>query len=172
MSPVATGGPRGIPAFYTQLLPTVKKRLPTPFSPREGPSGRLRIGRGRPFCGSIRPVWYHPSERATIIGIEALNQSETAARACGFAIRKHPFGHWRSRSVFADLIEFLALGQPRAVVFDVLFTENERGYGVAPGALGPNDARLVAATREGARGYPAFEIHKEEAEEVDQTLLP
>ena len=81
-------------------------------------------------------------------------------------------GRWPwPRSVFADLIEFLALGQPRAVVFDVLFTENERGYGVAPGALGPNDARLVAATREGARVYHAFEIHKDEADEVNKTLL-
>lgn len=81
-------------------------------------------------------------------------------------------GRWPwPRSVFADLIEFLALGQPRAVVFDVLFTENERGYGVAPGALGPNDARLVAATREGARVYHAFEIHKDEADEINKTLL-
>lgn len=81
-------------------------------------------------------------------------------------------GRWPwPRSVFADLIEFLALGQPRAVVFDVLFTENERGYGVAPGALGPNDARLVAATRESARVYHAFEIHKDEADEINKTLL-
>lgn len=78
-------------------------------------------------------------------------------------------GRWPwPRSVFADLIEFISMGDPGAILFDILFTENERYY---KGGLGPNDRRLVEAARAYNVVYNAQQILEDEQDEFNKTLL-
>lgn len=62
------------------------------------------------------------------------------------------------RAVYADLIEYLAMADARAVVFDILFTETQKDGST-------NDARLVEATRGGGRTIHAFQLFRDESEE-------
>jgi adenylate cyclase len=50
------------------------------------------------------------------------------------------------RSVYADLLDFLALGQPRAVVFDLLFSERQWAPGEDPSVLNAHDKAFMQAT--------------------------
>lgn len=78
-------------------------------------------------------------------------------------------GRWPwPRSVFADVIEFISMGSPKAIVFDILFTENETG---ARGGLGPGDRSLVAATRESGVVYHAQQIVVDSEDEYNKGLL-
>jgi adenylate cyclase len=64
------------------------------------------------------------------------------------------------RSVYADMLDFLSRGHPRAVVFDILFTENEKD---APGAaaLSVHDRRLIDTTRRTGFTYHAAQINND-----------
>lgn len=62
------------------------------------------------------------------------------------------------RGIYGDLVDFLALGNPRAVVFDILFVENQKEAGVRKGALGPNDRRLVSTSKKYPFVYHAMEM--------------
>lgn len=67
-------------------------------------------------------------------------------------------GRWPwPRSVHADLLDFLARGKPRAVVFDMLFVENQRDVN-ANGALHDHDQRLIDSTRETGFTYHAMQF--------------
>ncbi|WP_455212103.1 CHASE2 domain-containing protein [Kaarinaea lacus] len=58
-------------------------------------------------------------------------------------------GRWPwPRSVFADVIDFLAMGEPKAIVFDILFSENE-----TEDPANFSDRRLIEAT------YNAGNVH-------------
>lgn len=77
-------------------------------------------------------------------------------------------GRWPwPRSVYADLLEFLRIGEARAVAFDILFTEAE-GAGVRANI---NDRRLIGATRETGGAYHAFQLLKDETDEAGQVQL-
>jgi adenylate cyclase len=81
-------------------------------------------------------------------------------------------GRWPwPRSIFADLIEFLAMGGAKAVAFDILFTENERGYGLSAGEISPNDRRLIDSTGEFKNVYHAFQLLVDEEDEFNKNLL-
>jgi adenylate cyclase len=73
-------------------------------------------------------------------------------------------GRWPwPRSVFADLIDFLELGAPQAVIFDLLFVEKQLT------ANGPaNDARLMEATRDAANVYHAMQFMADTEDEVNK----
>lgn len=63
------------------------------------------------------------------------------------------------RSVYADLLEFLALGHPKAVVFDILFSENEKDTPDTT-AISRHDRRLIDTTqRTGFTYHTAQVIH-------------
>lgn len=70
---------------------------------------------------------------------------EASLRAMNPAYGRYPW----PRSVYAELLGYLALGSPQAVVFDLLFSEDEKD---AAGA-GHSDRRLAAAT---GRDGPVF----------------
>lgn len=62
-------------------------------------------------------------------------------------------GRWPwPRSVFADLIEFLSYGDPKSIIFDMLFVEAESAQRPSssglPSARNNNDERLINATRD------------------------
>ena len=76
-------------------------------------------------------------------------------------------GRWPwPRAVFAEATRFIALGQPKAIMFDVLFTETERGRAGSDG-----DRRLVQATREVGRVYHAAHLLQDNADERNRSLL-
>ena len=76
-------------------------------------------------------------------------------------------GRWPwPRAVFAEALDFIALGQPKAIVFDVLFTETERGrFGSA------GDRSLVRATRDAATVYHAVHLLQDREDERNKRLL-
>ncbi len=68
-------------------------------------------------------------------------------------------GRWPwPRSLYGDLLEFLAMGGARAVVFDLLFTERELG-------AGDGDLRLLEASAATGIAYHAFQLQKEAPDE-------
>ena len=71
-------------------------------------------------------------------------------------------GRWPwPRSVIADVIDFLALGEAKAIVFDILFSENETGD-----QANASDARLVQAT------YNAGKVHHAMLFMADDSIAP
>ena len=73
-------------------------------------------------------------------------------------------GRWPwPRSVHADVIDFLKLGGARAIVFDLLFTENE--------AAAESDARLVEATTAAGTVIHAMQLYRDSEDEHNTTLL-
>jgi adenylate cyclase len=81
-------------------------------------------------------------------------------------------GRWPwPRSVHADLIDFLSLGGAKAIVFDILFTENEKIQGVPPEMQGANDLRLAEATGAAGNVYHAAQILGDTEDEYNKGLL-
>lgn len=81
-------------------------------------------------------------------------------------------GRWPwPRSVHADVVDFLAMSGAKAVLFDILFTENERVFGTPKGALAPSDKSLVQSTASAGNVYHAAQIVIDEEDEYNKGLL-
>jgi adenylate cyclase len=81
-------------------------------------------------------------------------------------------GRWPwPRSVHADVVDFLAMGGAKAVMFDILFTENERVSGARKGVLAPGDMSLVESTASAGNVYHAAQIVIDDEDEYNNTLL-
>lgn len=81
-------------------------------------------------------------------------------------------GRWPwPRSVYADVIDFLSMGGARAVLFDILFTENERVPGLPTNTAGPNDLRLAEATASAGNVYHAANLIIDKPDEYNRGLL-
>jgi adenylate cyclase len=81
----------------------------------------------------------------------------------------HDAGRWPwPRSVHADLLDFLARGKPRAVVFDILFVENQRDVD-GTDLIHKHDQRLIDATRESGFSYHAMQLLTEPADDSHDT---
>ena len=65
------------------------------------------------------------------------------------------------RSVYADLLDFLALGQPRAVVFDLLFSERQWAPGQDPDALNTHDEAFMQASAQYGFVYQTAQLTHE-----------
>lgn len=92
---------------------------------------------------------------------------ETSLRAMNPIVGRWPW----PRSLEADLIDFLVLGGAKAVLFDILFTENERIPGAPPGTVGANDVRLVEATESAGNVYHAAQLLADVEDEYNKGLL-
>lgn len=104
----------------------------------------------------------HPSDEIAVILID-----EASLRSMNPVV-----GRWQwPRSVHADLIDFLALGGARAVLFDILFTENERVPGSPPNTVGLNDIRLSEATASAGNVYHAAQLLIDTEDEYNKNLL-
>ena len=75
------------------------------------------------------------------------------------------------RSVYADLIDYLALGGARAVVFDILFTETEKEGAARGQGMSPDDRRLVQASRDSGIAYHSMQIVREDANDNNRSQL-
>lgn len=81
-------------------------------------------------------------------------------------------GRWPwPRSVHADVVDFLAMSGAKAVLFDILFTENERVFGTRKGSLSPSDQSLVESTASAGNVYHAAQIVIDEEDEYNKSLL-
>ena len=66
-------------------------------------------------------------------------------------------GRWPwPRAIYSDLLDFLSMGEPAAVLFDILFTENQKD--INSEGLSTNDSQLVRATREAGNVYHAMQL--------------
>ena len=72
-------------------------------------------------------------------------------------------GRWPwPRSIYGDILDFLALGEPTAVVFDFLFTEKEQDTRSLQAGIGENDARFAEATAHNGVVYHAMQFFRQE----------
>ncbi|MDH5542877.1 MAG: adenylate/guanylate cyclase domain-containing protein [Nitrospinota bacterium] len=79
-------------------------------------------------------------------------------------------GRWPwPRAVYSDLLEFLAMGEPRAVFFDIMFAENQET--LDDGEIGPNDRALVLATYDSGNVFHAMQLLVDKEDEKNKTLL-
>lgn len=102
------------------------------------------------------------SERVAVILID-----EAAIRAMDKATGRWPW----PRSLHADIIEFLELGLPQAIVFDILFTEQQRAPGTTTTDQSPDDQRLIQATRQAGAAIHAMQILTDVPDETNAALL-
>ncbi len=80
-------------------------------------------------------------------------------------------GRWPwPRSVYADLLEFFAMAPPRAVIFDVMFSERQ-GAGGLGAPLDPHDQRLVEATAGAPFAVHAARLLRDTPDERNHHLL-
>ena len=78
-------------------------------------------------------------------------------------------GRWPwPRSVHADLLDFLARGKPRAVVFDMLFVENQRDV-MSTATIHAHDQRLIDTTRQTGFAYHAMQFLTERPDDNHET---
>lgn len=81
-------------------------------------------------------------------------------------------GRWPwPRSLHADVVDFLAAAGARRIVFDILFTENERNAGEADGKLNDNDARLASAVASAGNVVSAAQLVRDDPDEYNRSLL-
>jgi len=72
-------------------------------------------------------------------------------------------GRWPwPRSVQADVIDFLALGNPRAIVFDILFSEADAAA---------DDQRLAQASADAGNVIHAMQLYRDSEDEVNRSML-
>ena len=81
-------------------------------------------------------------------------------------------GRWPwPRYVHAQLIDFLSLCGARAIIMDILFTENESPQNVHSTGLSGNDFRLVESTGSARNVYHAVQIISDKTDEYNRDLL-
>ena len=81
-------------------------------------------------------------------------------------------GRWPwPRYIHAELIDFLSQIGARAIIMDILFTENEFAPDLTSGALSDNDLRLVQSTESAGNVYHAAQIISDEVDEYNRGLL-
>lgn len=79
-------------------------------------------------------------------------------------------GRWPwPRAIYSDLLEFLAMGRPKAVFFDILFTE--RSSSEKNPTSDSNDAQLASATANAGFVYHSMQILRDSEDEKNKTLL-
>ena len=81
-------------------------------------------------------------------------------------------GRWPwPRYIHAELIDFLSQIGARAIVMDILFTENEFDPNLSTGILSDNDFRFVQSTKSAKNVYHAVQIIGDEVDEYNKDLL-
>lgn len=81
-------------------------------------------------------------------------------------------GRWPwPRYIHAELIDFLSQIGARAIVMDILFTENEFTPDLSSGTLSDNDFRLVQSTKSAKNVYHAVQMITDIEDEYNKDLL-
>ena len=92
---------------------------------------------------------------------------EASLNALGEVVGRWPW----PRFIHAELIDFLSQIGARAVIMDVMFTENEFAPGLSSGTLSDNDFRLVESTKSAKNVYHTSQIISDEPDEYNRDLL-
>ena len=82
-------------------------------------------------------------------------------------------GRWPwPRAIYSDLLDFFSMGEPEAVLFDILFSENQKE--INSDELGHDDGQLVRATQEAGNVFHSMQllIDKEMNKWLDNRPLP
>lgn len=104
------------------------------------------------------------SERAAHGGVAVILVDEASLSAMNPLVGRWPW----PRSVQADVIDFLSLGNPRAIVFDILFSESESAIAAEPAV---NDQRLISATAKAGNVIHAMQLYRDNEDEINSSLL-
>lgn len=110
-------------------------------------------------------VKHYRADRVLPDDIAVVMIDEASLKAMNSLLGRWPW----PRSVYGDVLDFLALGKPRAVVFDFLFTENEMNNRLGPEA---NDRRFAEATAETGVVYHAMQFFREKDMADNAVSLP
>lgn len=108
---------------------------------------------------------YANKEKALSPDIAVILIDEAALKTLDPIVGRFPW----PRSVYADVLDFLALGQPRAVVFDILFTEQDKSLQDQTPAA--HDQRLIDATQQHRFVFHAAHFSKEENNGGEQAYV-
>jgi len=98
------------------------------------------------------------SEAAAPDDVAVILIDEASLRAMDPVVGRWPW----PRSVHADVIDFLALGNPRAIVFDILFSEADSA---------DDDQRLASATADAGNVIHAMQIYRDSEDELNVSML-
>lgn len=80
-------------------------------------------------------------------------------------------GSWPwPRSIYADLLDYFSLAEPKAVLFDITFTE-KRLFESAKESINPHDLRLVEASQMYPFTYHAMRLVVDQEDELNHDLL-
>lgn len=80
-------------------------------------------------------------------------------------------GQWPwPRSIYAEIIDFLALGKPDAVVFDILFTENQR-IATRQNHNSDGDQQFIHATQSSGHVFHALQLITDSEDDSNKSLL-
>ncbi len=102
-----------------------------------------------------------PSDQIAIILID-----EASLAALNSSAGRWPW----PRALYADFLEFIMKGKPRAVIFDILWPET-RFPRDAKGNLSADDDALVDATAQSGRVYHAMQLITDIEDEKNKTLI-
>ena len=81
-------------------------------------------------------------------------------------------GRWPwPRYIHAEVIDFLSFSGAKAIVMDVMFTENEFEQNIHGTKLSYNDLRLVESTRSSGNAYHSIQIIRDKTDEYNTGLL-
>ena len=80
-------------------------------------------------------------------------------------------GQWPwPRSIFADVIDYLSLGNPRAILFDILFSETGKSLGQGQNNSS-EDERLIASTQANQATFHSMQFISDKEDEYNNSLL-
>lgn len=80
-------------------------------------------------------------------------------------------GRWPwPRSILADVIEYLSLGSPKAILFDILFSERQHAAGEQGQTLPVEDQRLIEATQTSGVTFHAVQLILDKEDEINKSL--
>lgn len=102
-----------------------------------------------------------PSDQIAIILID-----EASLAALNSTVGRWPW----PRALYADFLEFIMKGEPRAVLFDILWPETNLPRD-AKGKLNADDNALVEATAQSGRIHHAMQLVRDIEDEKNKTLL-
>jgi adenylate cyclase len=105
------------------------------------------------------------SQKPSAKEITLLLIDETSLEALNPIVGRWPW----PRAIYSDILEFLSLGEPRAVLFDILFTENQKDNLYR--GISADDMQFVKATQEKGFVYHAMHIRVDDEDEFNLNLL-
>ena len=147
---------------YTSVIHLTRTRLITILWSMALTAGSVLLVNGLASLGVLQPLeWMSYDARMRLFNAAKPAPQDIAVILIDEASLQYmnrDAGRWPwPRSVHADLLDFLARGKPRAVVFDILFTENQRDL-TGTGAIHVHDQRLIESTRLNGFTYHAIQF--------------